>query len=181
MKIICFLLVCILVSTASFGADVVRKDTEKKVIPYQALDKAHQNPFYRSLPESENTTVPATTAVAIGPRILIYGVDKVSECSDQSSALQTELATLSYPNDWRILVACSPVAWQNLLRAADVHGTHSAFTNLRKRTTVINADIFRRFSSQYRRTLAHELGHILCNCSSEAKAEDFAFNTAKVR
>jgi hypothetical protein len=107
-------------------------------------------------------------------RILIYGADTVSECAGPLKALQAELPTLRFPDGWTVAIVCNPVAWQRILRIADPPRTSRAFSNLLLRSTVLNSDIFKDLRSHYRHTLAHELGHALCHCENEARAEQFA-------
>jgi hypothetical protein len=109
-----------------------------------------------------------------GVRLMIYGADSVSQCAAPVKALQTELQTLPYPDGWTIGVVCNAVAWEEIVRIANPPQTSTAFSNLIRRSTVLNAAIFREPRSKYRHTLAHELGHANCNCKDEDKAEEFA-------
>ena len=107
-------------------------------------------------------------------RILVYGVDDLADCAEPIQALQAELRTLPYPSGWTIGIVCTPVAWEALLRIADPPPTRSAFSNFIRRSTVINAAIFRQIRSSYHHTLLHELAHVTCQCTDEHKAEQLA-------
>ena len=116
---------------------------------------------------------------SVGPKILVFGVDTVKDCSPQIAALQEELVTLHFPDDWKIGVACSSIGWNSLRKIGDFQKSDSAFTNIRKRSTVVNSEIFNHFRSSYRHVLAHELGHIACDCADEDKAERLAYKLEK--
>ncbi len=109
-----------------------------------------------------------------GVRVLVYGARKIADCAAPLKALDAELPTLPFPDDWTIGIVCSAVAWEQIVHIADPPPTDTAFSNLVKRSTVVNADIFRRPRSEYHHTLAHELGHAQCRCADEWKAERFA-------
>lgn len=113
---------------------------------------------------------PATNPL---PKLLVYGVDKLSDCNEEIAAVQQGLADLQYPGNWTIGVVCNQSAWNTLIALARVR-TQTGFTNLQKRTTVINAHKFRESRARFRHTLAHELGHVTCQCESEDKAEEVA-------
>ena len=91
-------------------------------------------------------------------------------------AAATELATFKrgYPADWSLVIVCNDVAWKALLQVADQRSTQTAFTILEKKHTIIRGDIFNLRRSDYRHTLAHELGHILGACDSEQVANALA-------
>jgi hypothetical protein len=110
------------------------------------------------------------------PKFSLYGVKTLAECAPILESTRAALASLqsSYPADWTIDIACTDVEWQRILMMADQHKTNTAFTMLEKKHTIINGAIFRGWRSTYRRTLSHELGHILCNCASESVAEKLA-------
>lgn len=107
-------------------------------------------------------------------RILVYGARTVGECAAPVKALQAELATLQFPAGWTMGIVCNPLAWEQILRIADPPQTDSAFSNLLRHSTVLNAAIFSGSRRMYRHTLVHELGHAICMCGSEQRAEDFA-------
>ncbi len=109
-----------------------------------------------------------------GVRILVYGVDDLAKCAEPIKALQAELQTLHYPDGWTIGIVCNPLAWESLLRIANPPPTRTAFSNFIRRSTVVNAAIFREQHSFYRHTLAHELAHVICLCGDEYKAEQMA-------
>jgi hypothetical protein len=119
---------------------------------------------------------PSHSPEARFPKFSLFGVKTLSECAPILAAARSTLASLrsSYPADWTIDIACTDMEWQRIQQMADQHKTNTAFSILEKRHTIINGAIFRGWRSSYRRTLSHELGHILCNCASERVAEQLA-------
>ena len=111
-------------------------------------------------------------------QVLVLGVKTPDGCRFATTPLIADLATVPYPKDWTIVVACTSTAWDQLQRKADARQTHTGFTNLQKHITVINGDMYRaalplrhtvhRFP---RLVLQHEQGHILCQCSRETEAD----------
>lgn len=110
------------------------------------------------------------------PRIVLFGVRKQAECQRALDSLSHELSTFhrSYPQEWTIDVMCTDITWNELCQIADQKKTSTAFTVLSKKQTFVRGDIFNHTRSAYRQTIAHELGHILCKCSSEEIADSFA-------
>jgi hypothetical protein len=102
--------------------------------------------------------------------IKAFGVRQVQECATLIKALSAELQTLHFPRGWTIAIACTPVAWNESLRLAEYPPTASAFTSLRTRITVLNGAIFSGLRTEYRSSIAHELGHIICDCANEVRA-----------
>jgi hypothetical protein len=98
-------------------------------------------------------------------------------CPVQAAAVEIiNSLPAAYPNDWRIVVACSDGDWLYLQRKADAMQTDHAFTNLQGKITVIRGEVFLN-PPQFRPAkliLLHELGHITCQCENEDKAEDWA-------
>jgi hypothetical protein len=99
------------------------------------------------------------------------------KCPAQPLALETIYSLGSaYPKDWTIVVACSDADWEFLQRKADAFETDHAFTNFQGKITVIRGEVFLN-PPQFRPArliLLHELGHIVCHCDSEDRAEDWA-------
>jgi hypothetical protein len=107
-----------------------------------------------------------------GAHIVSLGGQADGACLKAMQALQDELKVISFPDDWTIGVTCNSVTWEAARRRAGNPPTHTAFTGLKPKLTVINAAVFEELEPVYRRTLAHELGHIRCGCASEGRAED---------
>ena len=105
------------------------------------------------------------------PHITVYGTPNLNACNRSLTSLQYELRRLPYPRDWQVMLVCSETAWQSVVKSADVTNTQTAFTVRVRKLTVVNAAIFRKMRSFYRRTLSHEVGHVVCDCSSEDRAE----------
>ena len=102
--------------------------------------------------------------------IVLAGAKNTADCAGPLTTLQHELEDLQYPPGWTIYVACNPIVWTELRTRADNPPTDTAFTDLKLRYTVLNGAIFQGLPNEYRQTLAHELGHILCSCKDEADA-----------
>ncbi len=110
-------------------------------------------------------------------RILVVGVRQKADCEFATRPLQADLRQVSFPGNWTLLVACNFIAWQNLRRRADALQTNTAFTNLPGHLTVLNGAIYREMpplkGSHFltpASVLKHELGHIICACGDEARA-----------
>lgn len=114
-------------------------------------------------------------------KIVVLGVPTAEMCTVATKPLLEDLKGIDFPKDWTIAVACTPAIWERLQRKRDDFNTVTAFTNLKGRLTVLNGTIYLeagplRGTSHWtpRSVLQHELGHILCNCSDEAKADKAA-------
>lgn len=112
-------------------------------------------------------------------RILVAGVKQVSSCEGPVRLLQADLRAIHFPKDWTFVVACNPIMWETLQRAGNAFETHTGFTNLNGRTTVLNARIYAEMPplsgsrhATTRLVLQHELGHVLCGCGDEWRADE---------
>lgn len=132
-----------------------------------------------SFSASSQTAAPILAKASIsdpGPKITLFGVKTIEQCSPALKALQAELKTLNYPPEWKVGILCTPVAWNELVRKSELSNVHTGITELKEKYTFLNGAIFTGWPQEYRHTIAHELGHIYCNCVSEYKAEKLAFN-----
>jgi len=128
----------------------------------------------------ESITTPGPRVSPYAPiRIVLDGERRPGECVPEGKRLQAELETLHYPAGWTLAIMCTAVRWDSILREADVRNTHVAFTRISERITVFNSNIFHDFPQNYRHIVAHELGHINCNCADEGKAEELAHEMEK--
>jgi hypothetical protein len=107
-----------------------------------------------------------------GAHIVSLGGKADGACLKALQTLSSELKVIRFPDDWTIAATCNSVTWEAARHRAGNPPTKTAFTGLKPKITVINAAVFQELEPVYRRTLAHELGHIRCNCSSEGIAED---------
>ena len=85
--------------------------------------------------------------------------------------------------DWTIAVLTSQSWHAAMNQYGTIYGQTAlpAFTILETRRTYLNPDYVKRLSTgQLRNILAHEAGHLLCNCSDEKKANRFADDLLKV-
>jgi hypothetical protein len=106
--------------------------------------------------------------------IVLDGAKNPGDCVAEGEKVNTELQTLHFPPGWRVAIMCTPVRWQAILQQADVRNTDAAFTRISERITILNGDIFRVYTTNYRHIMAHELAHIMCTCADEGKAEKIA-------
>lgn len=123
----------------------------------------------------------ALSSMLQAQKIVVLGVPAADKCTFATKPLIEDLKSIGFPKDWTIAVACTPDIWERLQRKRDDFNTVTAFTNLKGRLTVLNGAIYlepvllrgtRHWTP--RSVLAHELGHILCNCDDEAKADKAA-------
>jgi hypothetical protein len=82
-----------------------------------------------------------------------------------------------YPADWKIYVA-GEKQWAGLMSKVD-HTSQAAVTDRKQRTTIVRGLIFTDLPATgihvtAQHVLAHELGHIMCNCDDEWTAESYA-------
>jgi hypothetical protein len=118
------------------------------------------------------------TVCSHAQHILVAGVKQAADCHFAVAPLIEDLNGIGFPEDWTIVVACTPVMWEQLRRKGDGFRTNTAFTNLAGRLTVVNAEIYRE-SLPLRGTthwspklvLEHEHGHVVCRCNDERRAD----------
>jgi hypothetical protein len=94
-----------------------------------------------------------------------------------AQAVLTIVNQLDFPADWKIYVA-GEKQWAGLMDKVD-HTSALAVTDRQKHITVIRALALTdpNVTGKYvtaKHVLAHELGHIVCNCDDEWKAENYA-------
>ena len=118
---------------------------------------------------------PGGTAPAPPLQIKLFGATRVQDCANQLAALQEELKTLSYPAGWTLAITCTPSYWTNAVRSFRNVRSDTAFTHLPARLTVLNGAIFQQLRPAYRYVIAHELGHIRCDCDDEERANAIAW------
>ncbi len=114
--------------------------------------------------------------------VQLAGIQDAAQCKYATVPLLNILNTYAkFPPGWRIVVACSDIAWQVLRRHADAIDTNHAFTNMNGHVPVINGAIFLspEVGRPPQRILAHELGHIRCSCGDEREAEKYALSLEK--
>lgn len=107
-------------------------------------------------------------------RIVLDGAHGAKDCKEEGALLFGELHLLRYPAGWRVAIICNSVRWEQIIQQRDLDHRTRAFTNLESQLTVLNGDIFHEFPSNYRRIIAHELGHVRCRCRDEKVAEKVA-------
>lgn len=81
------------------------------------------------------------------------------------------LKTFRTPREWSVVVVCNPQAWEHYRARFDSERTDAAFTLRSQRITLVNAAIYdTKPESLCLFILAHELGHLICACDEESKA-----------
>ncbi len=114
-------------------------------------------------------------AAAFGVTLYPAGVKTIAACAFATKPLEQIVTPLSYPEDWKIIVACTDGEWRQITHHFDATTSRSAFTVRGARVTVINGGIFReKIYAGPAHTMRHELGHIACNSKSEDVADYFA-------
>jgi hypothetical protein len=109
--------------------------------------------------------------------ILVAGVKRAADCEFATKPLIADLHVVRYPHDWTIVVACNDIVWQRLQRKADVQRTNTAFTYIQHGITVLNGLMYLEIPLRGtdhrtpRLVLKHELGHIICGCDDEERAD----------
>ena len=116
------------------------------------------------------------TVAAHAQKIFVAGVKRAVDCEFATKPLIADLQAVRYPHDWTIIVACNDIVWQRLQRKADAQRTNTAFTYTQHGITVLNGLMYLEmpYGTDHpapRRVLKHELGHIICGCGDEARAD----------
>ena len=98
-------------------------------------------------------------------------VDKV-EVRDDTALFQRVVALrdiLSIPADWHFFVL-SEAEWSKATPA-----THTAYSNLSYKTTFLRESYVKSATdTQLQQTIAHEMGHRICQCTDEDEANRIA-------
>src|SRR5262245_17687345 len=110
--------------------------------------------------------------------IYAAGMNHTKECEFALKPLQEILVSVpAFPQDWRIIVACTDTKWQDILTHYDAVGiSNYAITIQKRHVTVIRGRVFQDLciTSRQRFIVLHELGHILQKTDSEDEADKFA-------
>jgi hypothetical protein len=116
------------------------------------------------------SALPASAQSVVCSRTL-----NVKTCDLLAEPLEAELRMLKAPAEWTWVILDGE-DWRRASRMFKTEKiTTAAFTVLELRTTFFSADyVQRRRPRPCVDVLAHELGHIACNCGSEMKAEKTA-------
>src|SRR5262249_34582227 len=104
------------------------------------------------------------TTTANSVTIYAAGSKDNKDCDFALKPLQEILAsTPPFPQDWRIIVACTDAKWQDILTHYDATEVSEYAITIRKlRVTIIRGRVFQDLcpmASQQRRIVLHELGH----------------------
>jgi len=122
-------------------------------------------------------TMLALSAVASASvHVSTYGASE-EHCQPAYNKFVDTVERVPFPDDWTVVVVCSDVAWQVALLATRSEGrTEMALTNRKHRWTLVNGAVWDPLRNRSRYTpemvLRHELGHILCECRDEERANE---------
>ena len=123
-------------------------------------------PMVRSFGMLTLSLIAGTQSSPAESRLQVLGGTPRS-CQTQVERVRATLNRLPVPDEWTFVIACSPNAWEALLRRADALGkTNTAFTNLEAHYTFFNGW---NFSA---RVAAHEIGHIVGQTEDHERAEE---------
>lgn len=118
------------------------------------------------------------TTTANSVTIYAAGVKSNNECEFALKPLQDILATAPpFPQDWRIIVACTDGLWNDVLVHYDaLEISQYAITIQKLRLTIIRGRVFQDLciTSRQRLVVLHELGHIALKTDDEDRANRFA-------
>jgi hypothetical protein len=91
---------------------------------------------------------------------------------------QLNFTNESMPNSWDIHII-PEIQFEANIRRYNIN-TESAYTFLPLDRTYLN-EFYLQYADdrRVRHTLAHEAGHMICNCTSEEKAEEIAYQLEK--
>ncbi len=93
-------------------------------------------------------------------------------CDRLAKPLEPQLKQLGAPTEWTYVILDGNDWRRATQRFKTEKNTTAAFTVLELRTTFFNADyIQQRLPRPPLDVLAHEVGHIACNCRSEMRAK----------
>ena len=132
--------------------------------------------FKNSLALSFLLTI-AVTVPATAQTVLCSKTMNPKSCDLLSEPAEAVLRVLEAPADW-IWVILDGKDWRRASRMFKTEkNTTAAFTVLEMRTTFLSADYVQRMRPRLpTEVLAHELGHIACNCRSEMTARRIGGN-----
>jgi hypothetical protein len=108
----------------------------------------------------------AATATQAGPDLVFQMGDRVRAAAKTLKGV---------PSDWRFLVV-NDEQWRHMIdkNGLDRGQAQSAVSNLEMHFTFIREGYaVRAPESELRQTIAHEMGHYLCQCTNEDKANSY--------
>ena len=110
-------------------------------------------------------------AIAILSTVTVQAAPSVSPTLQRVIEIRK---TLPVPADWHFFMS-NEAEWRDAARP-----THSAYSNLAYKSTFIREwYAMSATDEQLRHTIAHEMGHRICNCTDEATAEGIALQILK--
>lgn len=116
-----------------------------------------------------------------GHAATVSGLNTKPERCSAMAPLLADLNTAQFPADWTVYVTCDPGTWQSIEQRVGGVNTGAAFTDRKQKFTIVNGMMYKplfSFASYVQKTperiLRHEVGHIICNTSSEDVADRYA-------
>ena len=116
-----------------------------------------------------------------GHAATVSGLNTKPERCPAMALLIVDLNAAQFPADWTVYVACDPGTWQSIEQRVGGVNTSAALTDRKRKFTIVNGMMYNpqfSFASYVQKTperiLRHEVGHIICNTSSEDVADRYA-------
>lgn len=122
----------------------------------------------------------AINAVAAAPQFFISGSTSWERSHLTRVEQSLNFTKVPMTSTWQVIIDPGDMFRDNVQSMLEHHAidhyTDSAYTNLAMRQTHVNEDyLIYATEAQIRQTMAHEAGHLICECHSEAKANDIAY------
>ena len=118
-----------------------------------------------------------------GHAATVSGLNTKPERCPAMALLIVDLNAAQFPADWTVYVACDPGTWQSIEQRVGGVNTSAALTDRKHKFTIVNGMMYNplfSFAGYVQKTpervLRHEVGHIICNTSSEDVADRYAIN-----
>jgi hypothetical protein len=116
----------------------------------------------------------ATCCFAVAPQVFINGSTLNDQARVSHIVKSLNFTKEPMPTPW-IITIMSPEDFAQYTREYNLP-TKTAFTILQSQHTFLNEEILRfGYLPNVRQTIAHEAGHLICECASESRANDIAW------
>ena len=116
-----------------------------------------------------------------GHAVTVSGLNTKPERCPAMASVMADLNAAQFPADWTVYVACDSGTWQSIEQRLGGLNTGAALTDRKQKFTIVNVMMYNpqfSFASYVQKTperiLRHEVGHIICNTSSEDVADRYA-------
>jgi len=120
----------------------------------------------------------AAVAFAAMPQMYFYGSTSYERYRVARLAQSLDFTKEPMPSPWAITILSEDVFNENLHKF-NIE-TDSAYTILEQQETFLNEYyLVYANDAHLKQTIAHEAGHLICECKSESKANDIAYQLQK--